>query len=298
MKTLPNRYLTAVVMTALVPVIWGSTYIATTQWLPPERPFTAATIRALPAGLILVLLGRSTLTLRQIPMMVLLSLLNIAIFQGMLFTAAYLLPGGIAAVVGSIQPLLVMGLVWVFDRQVPGKHKIVASLVAITGMALLFSGPESQWNLPGVLAAFFGTLSMATGVYISSKWNHRLPNLSFTGWQLLIGGAILTPVAVLIEEPIMHLTTENIWGYVYISVFGALIGYTLWFRGLKQLSPTTVASLGLLSPLTATLLDWVFLGESLGIIESAGIFLVMASILALQTRPNRPTVASRIAQEC
>ena len=41
--------------TALGPVIWGSTYIVTTELLPPDRPFTAALLRTLPAGLLLVL---------------------------------------------------------------------------------------------------------------------------------------------------------------------------------------------------------------------------------------------------
>src|SRR3989344_3820104 len=40
--------------TALGPVIWGSTYIVTTELLPPDRPFTAALLRTLPAGLLLV----------------------------------------------------------------------------------------------------------------------------------------------------------------------------------------------------------------------------------------------------
>src|SRR3989338_2426928 len=39
--------------TALGPVIWGSTYIVTTELLPPDRPFTAALLRTLPAGLLL-----------------------------------------------------------------------------------------------------------------------------------------------------------------------------------------------------------------------------------------------------
>lgn len=39
--------------TSLAP-IWGSTYLVTTEFLPPNRPFTAALIRVLPAGLLLL----------------------------------------------------------------------------------------------------------------------------------------------------------------------------------------------------------------------------------------------------
>ncbi|MFD9701161.1 hypothetical protein [Lentzea sp. NPDC059081] len=45
-------------VTALAPMIWGSTYLVTTQLLPPDRPLLASVVRALPAGLVLVLFGR------------------------------------------------------------------------------------------------------------------------------------------------------------------------------------------------------------------------------------------------
>ena len=50
---MPNRT-AAILSTALAPLIWGSTYLVTTEFLPPNRPFTAALIRVLPAGLLLL----------------------------------------------------------------------------------------------------------------------------------------------------------------------------------------------------------------------------------------------------
>ncbi|HJX45256.1 MAG TPA: hypothetical protein VJ352_16395, partial [Geodermatophilus sp.] len=35
-------------LTAVAPVTWGTTYVVTTEWLPPDRPLLAATVRALP----------------------------------------------------------------------------------------------------------------------------------------------------------------------------------------------------------------------------------------------------------
>ena len=46
-------------LTALVPAIWGSTYLVTTELLPPDRPLLASTVRALPAGLVLVAAARA-----------------------------------------------------------------------------------------------------------------------------------------------------------------------------------------------------------------------------------------------
>ncbi|MBF0334491.1 MAG: EamA family transporter, partial [Alphaproteobacteria bacterium] len=96
-----------VLATALAPAIWGSTYIVTTELLPPDRPFTAALLRVLPAGALLALHGwRRPPRRGEWGRLVALSALNIGFFQALLFVAAYRLPGGLAAVVGAIQPLL------------------------------------------------------------------------------------------------------------------------------------------------------------------------------------------------
>lgn len=94
-----------VLLTALAPAIWGSTYIVTTQFLPPDRPFTAALIRVLPAGILLLLIARRFPAYRDTGRLLILSALNIGAFQALLFIAAYRLPGGLAAVIGAIQPL-------------------------------------------------------------------------------------------------------------------------------------------------------------------------------------------------
>ena len=47
-----------ILMTAIVPVLWGSTYVVTRQWLPADMPLTGAAIRALPAGLLLLAITR------------------------------------------------------------------------------------------------------------------------------------------------------------------------------------------------------------------------------------------------
>lgn len=76
-----------VLITALAPAIWGSTYIVTTEILPPDRPFTAALLRALPAGLLLVLYSRYLPRCSEWPRLLVLAALNIGFFQALLFAS-------------------------------------------------------------------------------------------------------------------------------------------------------------------------------------------------------------------
>lgn len=280
-----------VLMTALAPAIWGSTYIVTTELLPPDRPFTAALLRALPAGLLLVLYSRYWPARRDWPRLLVLAALNIGFFQALLFVAAYRLPGGLAAVVGAIQPLLMMGLVWSLDHQRPASAAVVASVVGIAGMAALLLAPGARWDLIGIVAAFVGTACMASGTYLTRRWQLSPPLLAFTGWQLLLGGLLLLPLAYWIDPPLPPLSPQHWLGYAYLSVFGALLAYGLWFRGIARLAPVAVSSLGLLSPLVAVLLGWLLLDQRLTGIALLGMVAVLGSILTVQWASRAPARA-------
>ncbi len=80
--------------TAIAPAIWGSTYIVTTQYLPNFSPMTVAMLRALPAGLLLVMIVRQIPTGIWWMRIFILGALNISLFWSLLFISVYRLPGG------------------------------------------------------------------------------------------------------------------------------------------------------------------------------------------------------------
>jgi probable blue pigment (indigoidine) exporter len=278
--------------TAVGPVIWGSTYIVTTELLPPDRPFTAALLRTLPAGLLLVLWCRRWPAWGDWTgwwRLLVLAALNIGVFQALLFVAAYRLPGGVAAVVGAIGPLVVMGLAWALDHRRPPAVALAAGALGVLGMAALLLSPGARWDMVGVAAALVGTLCMAAGTFWSRRWRSDLPVLAFTGWQLLAGGIMLAPVAWAVDPPLPVLTATHVAGYLYLSLVGALLSYALWFRGVARLPSVAVSSLLLLSPVTAVVLGWALLGQAMRGLSLVGMLVVLASVLAVQWAMSRPT---------
>ncbi len=273
---------TDVLLTALAPILWGSTYIVTTEWLPPDRPFTAAVLRCVPAGLLLTLWARRLPARGDWGRVLILSALNIGVFQALLFIAAYRLPGGLAAVVGAIQPLLIMALAWGLDQRRPGRVTIAAALLGVAGMAVLLLSPSTVWEPVGIAAALIGAACMAAGTFLAQRWKPDVPVLAFTGWQLLAGGLMLVPLAGFVDPPLHALRASQALGYAYLSFAGAMLAYTLWFRGLARLSPVAASSLGLLSPLTAVLLGWALLDQAVRGWSLAGMAAVLLSILAVQ----------------
>ena len=269
-------------ITAAAPAIWGTTYLVTSELLPPDRPLLAAVVRALPAGLLL------TAVSRRLPRgdwwwrSLVLGTLNIGAFFALLFVAAYRLPGGVAATVGAIQPVLVACLSAGLLGERLRTRTVIAGAAGVAGVSLLVLRADARLDALGVLAALGGAVVMATGVVLAKRWRSPAPPLATTGWQLIAGGLVLLPVMAVAEGLPPVLTMANVAGYAYLSVIGAAFAYTLWFRGIHALSPTNVTFLGLLSPLVATALGWLVLDQGLTAAQLAGGLLVLAAVIAPQ----------------
>jgi len=274
MKTSPADLL----LTAIAPAIWGSTYIVTTEFLAGFSPMTVALLRALPAGLLLLLIGR------QLPSGVwwlrafILGALNISIFLSLLFVAAYRLPGGVAATVASVQPLFAVFLAALLLGSPVRLLALLAALIGIGGVALLVLAPHAALDPAGVAAGLAAAAAMALGSILTRKWRSPVPLLTFTAWQLTAGGLLLVPVVLLFEPVIPMPTSGNLLGLLWLGLIGGALTYALWFRGIGRLEATVVSSLLFLSPLTAVLLGWVFLDQALSWSQIAGIVLVIGSI--------------------
>lgn len=265
-------------LTALAPLAWGSTYIVTSTLLPPDMPLTAAVLRVLPVGVLMVLWHRHLPTGFWAWRMLLLGALNIGIFQAALFFAAYRLPGGVAATLGAIQPLLVAVFAWPLLGQKPSLRGVLAGVVGLIGVALLVLTPAAQLDAMGVTVALAGAVCMALGMTLSRRWLAPVPMVVFTSWQLVIGGTLLLPLAVWLEPPLPDLTALQVAAYGYLGLIGAGLAYFLWFRGLSRLPASAVASLGLLSPVSATLLGWLLAGQALTAGQGGGAILVLGAV--------------------
>jgi len=274
-------------VTAIAPCIWGSTYIVTTQLLPPNHPLTAALLRVLPIGLIMIAALRIPPKGEWWWRLAILGLLNIGVFQALLFIAAYRLPGGVAATVIATQPLGVILLSRTLLHIRPTRLAWVAAGTGVVGVALLVLTPAARLDGIGISAALAGAACMALGTVLTKRWTSPLPIAVYTGWQLVFGGLFLLPFALLFEEPLAAVTATNVIGYLYLGVFGTGLTYLIWFWGIRRLQASAVSLLGLLSPIVATVLGYLVLSQGLTATQVVGGVLVLWSVWAGQRQPAR-----------
>ncbi|MER7480986.1 EamA family transporter [Streptomyces sp. NPDC126510] len=280
-----------ITLTALAPVSWGTTYAVTTEFLPPDRPLFTALVRALPAGLLLLALARVLPRGAWWWKAGVLGALNIGAFFPLLFLAAYRLPGGLAAVVGSAGPLFVAGLSALLLGQRPSARTLVTGAVAAFGVSLVVLRAAGALDTLGLLAAVASTASMSTGTVLTKRWGRPegVGPLALTGWQLTAGGLLIAPLAFLAEGAPPALDGRALGGYLYLALANTALAYWLWFRGIGRMTATQVTFLGPLSPLTAAVVGWAALGQALTPVQLVGMGLAFGATVAGQfvTRPSR-----------
>ncbi|WP_246142474.1 EamA family transporter [Nocardioides rubriscoriae] len=275
-----------VAITAVAPLAWGTTYLVTEQLLPPGRPLFAAAVRALPAGLLLLAV------VRQLPRgewwwrAGLLGACNIGLFFPLIFLAAYYLPGGLAATVQAASPLAVMLLALLLLHERAGAVRVAAGFVGLAGVGLLVLRSPDGVTALGLAGAFGSVLVSALGFVLVKRWGRPegVGMLTFVSWQLLAGGLLLVPLALVVEGAPPSLDAGAVGGFVWIGGAGTILAYACWFHGLSRMPAGAVSLVGLLNPVTGTTLGVLVAGEAFGWLQALGMTLVLGGVVAGQRR--------------
>jgi probable blue pigment (indigoidine) exporter len=291
--------------TVLAPIAWGTTYVTITELLPDGRPLLVATMRVLPAGLVLLVAGAFASRWRprgaEWWRTGTLALFNFGIFFPLLVVAVYRLPGGVAAAAGGLQPLLVAALSWPVTRRRPRALDLAVGCVAALGVGMVVIRPSAGLDPIGLLAAAGANVSFAAGVVLTKRFPAPSNRLAATGWQLLLGGLILVPLTALVEGAPPSLTGRDVAGFAYLSLVGTALAFVLWFDGIRRLPAAAPPLLGLAAPVTGAVLGWVVLGQDLSPLQLTGFVVTLAAIaygatLSAQVRLAAPSALHGAAE--
>ncbi|MEM9036834.1 MAG: DMT family transporter [Actinomycetota bacterium] len=268
--------------TLLAPISWGTTYVAITELLPADRPLFVALMRTVPAGLLLVGVGwwRSQWLpdRSQWRRLVVLAMCNFGAFFPLLIVAIYRLPGGVAASVGGIQPLLVGVITWIVVGRAMRGLDVAVGLVAAFGVAMVVIRPGASIDSVGLLAALGANVSFSAGVVATKRLPSFPDQIVSTGFQMLIAAVALAPISLLAEGPPPTISPVNALGFAYLSVIATGAAFVIWFTGISRLPTQAPPVLGLAAPCTGAALGWLLLGEDLTAIQVLGFATTIGAI--------------------
>jgi drug/metabolite transporter (DMT)-like permease len=276
---------------ALFVLLWSTGFVGAKYGLPYADPFIFLSVRILIAAILLFALARILnmpvgIGRQAVARSGLIGFFLHACYLGGVFYAiAQGLPAGVAAVVTSLQPVLVS----VFAVKVLGEQlrrsQIVGLATGLVGVVLVL-GPSinAQIPTPALIAILIALMGSTTATLLQKKLGSDIPLISGTAYQYLFSGCVLGLIALATQETSiawsLRFTAAFIWLIVILSVGAILL--LLWL--LNTGSAAKVSSLFYLVP-PATAVEAFFLfGEKvntqgfLGIgITALGVWLVMRS---------------------
>lgn len=276
-----------VLVTAIAPVAWGSTYFVTREFLPADAPLWGAVLRALPAGLVLLLIRprmpRGAWWWRSL----VLGALNVGVFFALIYLVAQLLPTSLASTVMATSPVVMMLLAWLLAGERLRAVPLVGAGVGLAGVVLLLATDAAAVDPLGVAASVAAMLLSSLGYVLAKRWKDGTEVLAVTAWQLIAGGIMLVPAALLAEGAPPALGVVEIAAFAYVGLIATALAFVAWFSGLARLPAGTVGLIGLLNPVTGVMLGVVIAGEVLGAWQLAGLALVLVGILLGQPAATR-----------
>ncbi|MDN3029256.1 EamA family transporter [Streptomyces sp. S.PB5] len=275
-----------VALTAVAPVAWGTNYFVTHEYLPADSPLYGAALRALPAGLVLLLLCRRLPRGAWWWRSAVLGLLNVSVFFVLVYAASQLLPTSVASSVMAVSPLTMMLIAWSLVAERPSGAHLAGAAVGLGGVCLMLLTGADGVSVPGILASAGAMLVSSFGHILTKRWGAHTDVLASTAWQLTAGALFLVPAAAVAEGPPPALSASALLAFGYVSLVATAVAFVAWFAGLRHLPAGTVGLIGLLNPVTGVLLGTVVAGEVLTGRQLCGLALVLAGVVL--GRPAHP----------
>ena len=283
----------ALVIAAIAPLLWGTNFFITTEYLPADAALWIAFWRAFPLAVLwLLFIRRAPLSGWWFKLLIL-SAANVGLFFPLLFWAAYVMPGGLGTLLVACNPLLVAAMICCMGRRL-SLSLWLSLLLGVLGVSCLLGVAFDVVNLSGILITAAAVCCFALGTVLTEYWGVMDDDIaSFTAWQLLLGALMILPLALLFEgmSPNFFATTTSTLGITMVALANTGLAYWCWFYGLKYISAMSASLLTLLSPVVAYALDILFALQDIGLVELGGVALVFIALAVQAMQPVPKQVA-------
>jgi drug/metabolite transporter (DMT)-like permease len=269
-------------------IIWGTTYLALRIGVLHFPPFLFTAIRQTIAGFLLIAfmfaIAKTEMpSKKNIINQAIGGLFMISFGNGLVAWAEMHIPSGIAAIICSLMPILVILInVSVNREEKPNVPIMLGVALGLSGIIMIFGEHindfSSQYIL-GVIMTFTAVLSWAAGSIWIKKHNSKSNPFLNAGLQMFFGGVFLFPLSLAFDDlTAVTWSTEAVYSLLYLIVFGSIIAYTCYSYALRNLPMTIVSLYAYVNPLVAVVLGWFVLNEKLNMQIGIAILITVAGI--------------------
>ena len=280
----------AMIALAVLTVIWSFNWVLMKGVLVYIDPFSFSALRCLlgAAVVFLVLYWRQE-SLRLPPWR---WTLSIALLQtvGMMGLAQWaLLAGGAGkvAMLVYVMPFWVIILACLFLGERPHFFQAIAIGLALFGVLFLLQPWKLSTDYMAMILSLLSGFCWAASAVVAKRFYryHQVNLLTLTAWQMLLGGSVLSVIALLLPSSPIDWQLNLGLILLYNAVLATALAWALWLFILKRL-PASIASLStLLIPVLGVFFSWWILHELPNNYDLLGMCLIILA-LCLQSIPK------------
>ncbi len=270
-------------------LIWGTTWILIKIGLEDLPPITFAAARFILALIVLSFI----IYLQKIPfpankrewkLIALTGVMQFSINYSLVFWSEQYISSGLAAVLQAMITVFGLVLAWI---HLPNERisliKIAAILLGIAGVAVIFIEQlqiNSVLAFAGCAAIVIGAYAAAHGSILVKAFGGNLHPAMLVFGQMLCGILPIIIYALTVEgNPLkLNWTWKAIGAVFYLSIFGTIAAFWLYYWLLSQVESTKAMMISLVTPLIAVIVGGIFLNEKLPPQTIFGGILILASI--------------------
>ena len=269
---------------------WGTCFAAIRFGLADAPVLWLAALRALIAGVALLAAARLTrapaVPRSAWPTLLALGTVNVAVAFAAMFAGTAGVATGVAAVLANAQPLLIVIPAWALFAERPSRRAIAGVAVGFAGL-IVAATPAGGGR--GALMSVGAAVAITAGTLLTRRLA-GLAAVAATGWQFVLGGAILVAWAFAAEGP-PHLTwsARLLLAVGFLALAGTAAPYLLWFVEIQRAPLLAVSAWTMLTPVFGVVLGFALFSERLSGRQAIGVTLVLLALPMILLRPMRPT---------
>jgi len=284
-----KKDLLAYIALGAICIIWGTTYLALRVAVVHFPAFLFVVLRQISAGLLLggfmlFVMKESWPSREQLKRQAVAGFFMISLGNGLVAWAEVLIPSGVAAILCSLMPVMVILVNLTINREEkPTVPIILGVLVGLVGIVMIFGEHVQEFSRLeyqiGILAIFVAVVSWAGGA-VWLKKRGAVGNLFLNAaLQMLFGGLWLVPASLLFDDlSTISWSAEAVYSLIYLIIFGSIMAYACFSYALRNLPMTIVSLYAYVNPVVAVLLGWLFLDEKLNVKIGMAILITVAGI--------------------
>jgi drug/metabolite transporter (DMT)-like permease len=270
----------ALVALGLVCFFWGTTWIASRQGVLYMPALQMAGIRQLAGGILYIIYfaakGMQWPKGKEWLPILMLSLLNITLTNGLTTWAVQFISAGLGAIIAATFPLWIVVIHLFISKVKLPVNAIIGLLLGFAGVCVIFYDHLKDFLNPdfrfGILLSLAGAWSWALGtIYTKQQASAFNPYFSL-GLQMLISGILLTSVAngTGMTIPYTSIPWQAWTALAYLVIIGSVVSFLAYLYALQHLPTEQLSIYAYINPIVAMILSSIWFDEELTIYIAIG----------------------------